>query len=86
MSMTGELKFFLGIQINQCKDEVYIHQTKCTKELLKKLKLHDCKIMTIPMHPTCILSKEESNAKACQKLYKGMTDSLLYLTATRLDI
>jgi len=25
MSMMRELKFFLGIQINQCKDEVYIH-------------------------------------------------------------
>jgi len=36
MSMMGELKFFLGIQINQSKDEVYVHQTKYTKELLKK--------------------------------------------------
>jgi len=39
MSMMGELKFFLGIQINQCKDGVYVHQTKYTKELLKKFKL-----------------------------------------------
>jgi len=43
MSMMGELKFFLGIQINQCKDGVYVHQTKYTKELLKKFKLEDCK-------------------------------------------
>jgi len=28
MSMMGELKFFLGIQVNQCKDGVYVHQTK----------------------------------------------------------
>ena len=33
MSMMGELKFFLGIQINQCKDGVYVHQTKYNKEL-----------------------------------------------------
>jgi len=26
MSMIGELKFFFGIQINQCKDKVYVHQ------------------------------------------------------------
>ena len=32
MSIMGELKFFLGIQINQRKDEVYVHQTKYTKE------------------------------------------------------
>jgi len=28
MSMMGELKFFLGIKINQSKDRVYVHQTK----------------------------------------------------------
>jgi len=32
-SMMGELKFFLGIQINQCKDGVYVHQSKYTKSL-----------------------------------------------------
>jgi len=43
MSMMRELKFFLGIQINQCKDGLYVHQSKYTKELLKKFKLEDCK-------------------------------------------
>ena len=42
MSMMGELNFFLRIQINQCKDGVYVHQSKYTKELLKKFKLDDC--------------------------------------------
>jgi len=45
MSMMEELKFFLGIQINQCNDGVYVHQTKYTKELLKKFKPEDCKVM-----------------------------------------
>ena len=31
MSMMGELKFFLAIQINRSKDGVYVHQTKYTK-------------------------------------------------------
>jgi len=39
MSMMGELKFFIGIQINQWKDKVYVHQSKYTKELLKKFNL-----------------------------------------------
>jgi len=55
MSMMGELKFFLGIQINQCKDGVYVHQTKYTNELLKKFKLEDCTVMNTPMHLTCTL-------------------------------
>ena len=28
MSMMGELKFFLGLQIKQCKDGIFINQTK----------------------------------------------------------
>jgi len=59
MSMMGELKFFLGIPINQCKDGVYVHQSKYTKELLKKFKLEDCKQMNTSMHPTCTLSNED---------------------------
>jgi len=86
MSMMGELKFFLGIQINQCKDGVYVHQTKYTTELLKKFKLEDCKVMNTSMHPTCTLSKEDTGSKVDQKMYRGMIGSLLYLTASRPDI
>jgi len=86
MSMMRELKFFFGIQINQCKDGVYVHETRYTKELLKKFKLEDCKVMNTPMHPTCTLSKEDTRSKVDQKLYRGMICSLLYVTASRLDI
>jgi len=84
--MMGELKFFLGIQINIFKDGVYVHQTKYTKELLKKFKLEDCKVMNTPIHPTCILTIEDTETKVDQKLYRGMIGSLLYLTASRPDI
>jgi len=86
MSMMGELKFFLGIHINQSKDGVYVHQTKCTKELLKKFKLEDCKVMNTTMHPTCTFNKEDTRSKVDQKLYRGMIGSLLYLTTSRPDI
>jgi len=83
MSMMGELKFFLGIQVNQLKEGVYVHQTNYTKELLKKFNLEDCKVMNTPMHPTCILSKEDTGTKVDHKLYRAMIGSLLYLTASR---
>jgi len=86
MIMMGELKFFLGVQINQSKDGVYVHQSKYTKELLKKFKLEDCKEMNTPMHPTCNLRIENNGTKVDQKLYRGMIGSLLYLSAARPDI
>ncbi|RDX90268.1 Copia protein, partial [Mucuna pruriens] len=46
MSMVGELKFFLGLQIKQVEDETYIHQTKHIKELLNMFNLEDCKSMS----------------------------------------
>ena len=83
MSMMGELRFFLGIQIEQRPEATYIHQSKYTKDLLKKFNMSDSKPSKTPMHPTCILEKEEVSNKVCQKLYRGMIDSLLYLTTLR---
>ncbi|XP_050909055.1 uncharacterized mitochondrial protein AtMg00810-like [Lathyrus oleraceus] len=62
--MTGEPKFFRGIKINQCKEGVHVHQTKYTKEVLKKLKLDDFKIIHTHMHPTCNMSKKENITKS----------------------
>lgn len=38
-----------------------------------------------PMHPTCIIEKDEEGKKIGQKVYRGMIGSLLYLTTSRLD-
>src|ERR1044072_177118 len=86
MSRMGELRFFLGIQVDQRPEATYIHQSKYTKELLKKFNMLECSVSKTPMHPTCILEKEEVSGKVCQKLYRGMIGSLLYLTASRPDI
>ena len=37
MSMLGEMKFFLGLQINQSDKGIFISQTKYIHEMLKKL-------------------------------------------------
>ena len=41
--MMGELKFFLGLQVKQIDEGIYIHQTKYVKELLKKFKMDNAK-------------------------------------------
>jgi len=43
MSMMGELKFFLGLQIKQASKGIHIHQTKYVKELLKKFNMENAK-------------------------------------------
>jgi hypothetical protein len=39
MSMIGELSFFLGLQIKQLKDGIFISQSKYLKDMLKKFGL-----------------------------------------------
>ena len=86
MSMMGELKFFLGLQVKQCKDRIFIYQQKYIKEILKKFNMEGSKPMKTPMHPSSILTKDESGKKVDQTVYRGMIGSLLYLTASRPDI
>ena len=59
---------------------------KYIKDVLKKFDMAECNSAKTPMHPTCILEKEEVSKKVCQKLYRGMIGSLFYLTSTRPDI
>lgn len=41
MSMEGELMFFLGLQMKQTKDNIFLGQTKFVKDLVSKLDYRD---------------------------------------------
>nr|KYP42469.1 Retrovirus-related Pol polyprotein from transposon TNT 1-94 [Cajanus cajan] len=86
MSMMGELKFFLGLQIIQSEEGIKIHQMKYTKELLHKFKMEDAKPMKTPMHPSTTLGLDEESLDVDSMMYRGMVGSLLYLTASRPNI
>ena len=43
ISLLGELTFFLGLQISQRTEGIFITQTKYIKEMLKKFQMEDCK-------------------------------------------
>ena len=86
MSMIGELSYFLGLQVNQLKNGIFISQIKYVKELLKKFTMEDCKPISTPMTIGCKLSKDDKLPLVDQIMYRSMIGSLLYLIATRLDI
>ena len=86
MSMMGELKFFLGLQIKQCKDEIFINQTKYARDILKKFGLDGVKLSKTPMSSTTKLNKDENGKLVDEKRFRGMVGSLLYLTTSRPNI
>ncbi|KAD7477200.1 hypothetical protein E3N88_00336 [Mikania micrantha] len=86
MSAMGELQFFLGLQIKQKPDGIFIHQSKYTKELLKKFDLQNCKPCSNPMSSTTQLDADLKGTSVDETLYRCMIGSLMYLTASRPDI
>ncbi|KAK6146430.1 hypothetical protein DH2020_020299 [Rehmannia glutinosa] len=86
MSMMGELNFFLGLQIKQCQEGIYISQSKYTKELLKKFGIEEGRTVSTPMATNVKIDKDEKGKPVDESKYRGMIGSLLYLTASRPDI
>nr|GEZ72373.1 hypothetical protein [Tanacetum cinerariifolium] len=86
MSMMGELNFFLGLQIKQMEDGIYFNQSKYVKKMLKKFGLEDSKPTKMPMSTEIKLTKDDEADSVDSSKYRGMIDSLLYLTTSRPDI
>nr|KYP50154.1 Copia protein [Cajanus cajan] len=86
MSMMGELTFFLGLQIKQMHDGIFISQSKYCNELLKKFGMEGCKEAATPISNNCNLDLDEKGIAVDNSKYRGIVGSPLYLTASRLDI
>jgi hypothetical protein len=61
MSLLGELSFFLGLQIRQSNQGIFISQTKYIREMLKRFGMEDCKPVITPMQTNCKLSKDDDS-------------------------
>jgi hypothetical protein len=86
MSMMGELKFFLGLQIHQSPRGIFIDQAKYTIEILKKHGMEKCDSVGTPMVTSPKIGADLFGKPIDPKKYKSMIGSLMYLTASRPDI
>nr|GEY99342.1 putative ribonuclease H-like domain-containing protein [Tanacetum cinerariifolium] len=59
MSSMGELTFFLGLQVKQKKDGIFISQDKYVAEILKKFEFFKVKTASTPMETSKPLLKYE---------------------------
>nr|GEZ79168.1 retrotransposon protein, putative, unclassified [Tanacetum cinerariifolium] len=80
MSMMGELKFFLGIQIHQSPRGIFINQAKYAQETLIKHGMTSCDSIGTPM-ATKHLDADLSGTSIDQTKYQSMVRALMYLTA-----
>ncbi|GJW60296.1 putative ribonuclease H-like domain-containing protein [Tanacetum coccineum] len=86
MSSMGELTFFLGLQVKQKEDGIFISQDKYVAEILKKFDFASVKTASTPIETQKPLVKDEEASDVDVHLYRSMIGSLMYLTASRPDI
>ncbi|GKB42814.1 putative ribonuclease H-like domain-containing protein [Tanacetum coccineum] len=86
ISSMGELTFFLGLQVTQKDDGIFISQDKYVDEILKKFGFSTVKTASTPMETLKPLLKDAEAEDVDVHLYRSMIGSLMYLTASRPDI
>nr|GEV34651.1 hypothetical protein [Tanacetum cinerariifolium] len=86
MSSMGELAFFLGLQVKQKQDGIFISQDKYVVEILRKFGLTDGKSASTPIDTEKPLLKDPDGEDVDVHTYRSMIGSLIYLTSSRPDI
>ncbi|GJU72756.1 putative ribonuclease H-like domain-containing protein [Tanacetum coccineum] len=81
LSSMGELTFFLGLQVKQKEDGIFISQDKYVNDILNKFGFSDVKTARTPMETQKARLKDVD-----EHLYRSMIGSLMYLTSSRPDI
>ncbi|GKF88672.1 hypothetical protein Tco_0259549 [Tanacetum coccineum] len=82
----GELTFFLGLQVKQKDDGVFISQDKYVSDILKKFDFSSVKIASTLIETNKALLNDEETEDVDVHLCRSMIGSLMYLTASRPEI
>jgi len=82
----GELTFFLGLQVKQNNDGIFISQSKYVNNILLKFGYKDTRIASTPMETHKQLTADPEGEFVDIHLDRSMIGSLMYLTASRPDI
>nr|GEY76044.1 putative ribonuclease H-like domain-containing protein [Tanacetum cinerariifolium] len=86
MSSIGELTFFLGLQVMQRYDRIFISQDKYVADILKKFDFSSVKTTSTPIETNKALFKDEEAEDVDVHSYRLMIRSFIYLTVSRPDI
>nr|GFA04808.1 putative ribonuclease H-like domain-containing protein [Tanacetum cinerariifolium] len=77
MSSMGELTFFLGLQVKQKPDGIFISQDKYVAEILRKFSLTDRKSASTPIDTEKPLLKDPDGEDVDMHTYRSMIGSLI---------
>ena len=86
MSDLGLLHYFLGLELNQNSDDIFISQRKYAIDLLNQFNMLNCKPTPTPMNANEKLVVDDGNGMSSVRYYRSIVGGLNYLSHTRPDI
>ncbi|CAN1849719.1 Retrovirus-related Pol polyprotein from transposon TNT 1-94 [Linum perenne] len=86
MKELGELRHFLGLEVEKTKEGLFLCQHKYSKDLLEKFGMLECKPVSAPVDASVKLRSTEGKDLEDTTTYRQLVGSLIYLTLTRPDL
>nr|GEW45934.1 hypothetical protein [Tanacetum cinerariifolium] len=86
MSSMGDLTFFIGLQVKQKQDGIFITQDKYVAKILKKYRFSEVKNASTLMETQKPLLKDKDGEEVDVYFHRSMIGSLKYLTSSRPNI
>jgi hypothetical protein len=86
MKYLSLMHYFLGLEVWQSPERIFLNQGKYTVEILKRFDMLECKPMNTPMEAKMKMLVDTSSNLIDATLYRHIIGSLMYLTNTRPNI
>ncbi|KAD6796057.1 hypothetical protein E3N88_06953 [Mikania micrantha] len=86
MTYIGKLQYFLGLEVDQKGNGIFLSQRKYAIDLLKKFCILTCKAAVTPMNANDKFVLEDGSDLMDEYRYRSLVGGLMYLTHTRPDI
>ena len=86
MADIGLVAYYLGIEVKQKEEGIFISQEIYAKEILKEFKMDHCNYISTLIEYGIKLSKSDEAEKVEPILFKNLVGSLRHLIYTRPDI
>ena len=86
MSDLGSLSSYLGLEVKQEDDYIFLSQNAYAQKILEYAKLTECNVVSTPLEARVKFTCNEESDRVNVKTYRSLIGSLRYLTHTRPDL
>lgn len=86
MKDLGQVRYFLGLEIDRSLQGIFISQKKYTTDILKEHRLLNAKPLQLPLDSHIKLTPDIGDLLPNPTVYQRLLGQLIYLTITRPDI